>query len=105
MKTLPTPRLLGFLIEKGYKYCLFETTCINQHKAYAGITLKPVKKHPLLQNLLYPFNACYSIIREPLQMATGLANTLILVELGFKKFEVFEKSLKEFNKITTIKVC
>ena len=97
MKTLLTPRLLSFLIKKGYKYCLSETTCINQQDAYIGITLKPVKKHPLLQKLPKPFNAYYSIITEPLQMAFGLHNTLVLVDLDVKDMERFENNLKNLN--------
>lgn len=89
MKTKLTPRLLSFLIKKGYKYCLSQTTCIDQEDAYVGITLKPVKKHPLLQKLPKPFSSYYSIIQEPVQMALGLHNTKIMVELGLKDAEKF----------------
>ncbi len=81
MKTTLTPRLLGFLIKKGYKYFLSQTTRIDQEDACIAITLKPVKKHPLLQKLPQPFNAYYSITREPFQMASGVENTIIVVDL------------------------
>ncbi len=90
MKTKLTPRLLGFLIKKGYKYFLSQTTCIDQEDAYVGITLKPVKKHPLLQKLPSPFNAYCNLVQEPVQMALGLHNTRIVVELGWKDAANFE---------------
>ena len=92
MEATLTPRLLSFLIRKGYKYFLTRTACINRADAYIGIILKPVKKHPLLQKLPEPFNAYCSIIQEPVQMAGGLDNTLVTVKLGTKDFEKFEKS-------------
>lgn len=95
MKTLLTPRLLGFLIKKGYKYCLSQTTCIDQDDAYIGITLKPVKKHPLLQNLPKPFSAYYNIIQEPVKMAFGLSNTRILVELKMRDVEKYNSDQKK----------
>lgn len=92
MKTKLTPRLLGFMIKKGYKYCLSQTTYINQEDAYVNITLKPVRKHPLLQKLPKPFSSYYSIIQEPVQMALGIHNTIIMVELGWKDAEKFTGS-------------
>ncbi|MGI4750618.1 MAG: hypothetical protein ACRYFB_08295 [Janthinobacterium lividum] len=94
MKTKLTPRLLGFLIKKGYKYFLSQTTCIDQEGAYVGIMLKPVKKHPLLQKLPKPFSSYYSIIQEPVQMAWGLHNTSIVVDLGIRDAEKFEGTVK-----------
>ena len=90
MKALLTPRLLGYLIKKGYKFFLSQTTCIDQEDAYVGITLKPVKKHPLLQKLPQPFNNYCSIFKEPLQMVSGLANTMVLVELNAQDLQNFE---------------
>ncbi|RYE35737.1 MAG: hypothetical protein EOP42_05930 [Sphingobacteriaceae bacterium] len=94
MKTKLTPRLLGFLIKKGYKYFLSQTTCIAQEDAYIGITLKPVKKHPLLQKLPKPFSAYCSIFQEPVQMATGVYNTAVVVDLEARDAEKFENYLK-----------
>lgn len=94
MKTKLTPRLLGYLIKKGYKYCLSQTTCIDQEDAYLAITLKPVKKHPLLPKLPKSFSAYYNILQEPLKMATGINNTRIMVELGLRDVESFNNSLK-----------
>lgn len=89
MKTVLTKRLLGFLIKRGYKYCLSQITCIDKHDAYTGITLKPVKKHPNLGKLPRPFQNYYNIIHEPLQMASGIIGTKIWVELSGKDFEKF----------------
>jgi len=90
MKAVLTPRLLGFLIKKDYKFFLSQTICIDQEDAYVGITLKPVKKHPLLQKLPHPFSGYCSIFREPLQMIFGIANTRILVELNARDLENFQ---------------
>ncbi|RYE33596.1 MAG: hypothetical protein EOP42_08185 [Sphingobacteriaceae bacterium] len=94
MKTKLTPRLLGFLIKKGYKYFLSQTTCIDQEDAYVSITLKPVKKHPLLQNLPEPFSAYCSIFQDPAQMALGIFNTKIVVDLEIKDMKNFENATK-----------
>lgn len=94
MKTELTPRLLGFLIKKGYRYFLSQTTRSDREDIRVCITLKPVKKHPLLQKLPQPFNAYYNIIQEPVQMATGMNNTAILVELDAKGAENFKNYSK-----------
>ncbi|WP_299291865.1 hypothetical protein [uncultured Mucilaginibacter sp.] len=90
MKTLLTPRLLGYLIKKGYKFFLSQTTCIDQDDAYVGITLKPVKKHPLLQKLPKPFSAYCSIFYQPFQRVSDKANTKILVELNARDLKNFK---------------
>ena len=79
-----TPRLLGFLIKRGYKYFLSHTSCIDQEDAYIGITLKPVKKHPLLHKLPQPYKAYCNVVQQPALMAMGIINTVIMVELGVK---------------------
>lgn len=93
MTTKLTPRLLGFLIKRGYKFFLSQTSSINQDDANIGISLKPVKKHPLLQKLPQPFQTYYNIIQEPVQMAFGVFNTLITVELSRKEKEKYDNSL------------
>lgn len=92
MKTELTKRLLGFLIKRGYKYCLSQTTYLNKQDTNTGITLKPVKKHPNLGKLPRPFQNYYDIIREPLQMASGIAGSEIWVELSGKDFERFSNA-------------
>lgn len=89
MKTELTKRLLGFLIKRGYKYCLSQITYINKQDTNTGITLKPVKKHPNLGNLPRPFQNYYNIIHEPLQMASGMTGSQVWVELSGKDFEKF----------------
>ena len=98
MKTLLTPRLLGYLIKKGYRFFLSQTTCIDQADAYVGITLKPVKKHPLLQKLPKPFSAYCSIFYQPFQSVSDKANTKILVELNARDLENF----KNLSNLSTI---
>lgn len=97
MKTKLTPRLLGFLIKNGYKYFLSQTTRIDQEGACIGITLKPVKKHPLLQKLPEPFSAYCNVIQEPVQMALGVVNTTVMVDLDNRDTEKFENQLNKIK--------
>jgi hypothetical protein len=95
MKTVLTKRLLGFLIKRGYKYCLSQTTSSCEMVASnKTITLKPVKKHPLLGRLPRPFQVYYAIIHEPFQMASGIIGTSVFVELSIKDFENFNRLLE-----------
>ncbi|MVN22888.1 hypothetical protein [Mucilaginibacter arboris] len=90
MKTILTKRLLGFLIKKGYKYCLSKTSFIDQQDApHIGIMLKPVKKHPLLQKLPKPYENYFTITREPLEMASGTSDAQVIVELSEKDYQKF----------------
>ncbi|WP_419803276.1 hypothetical protein [Mucilaginibacter sp.] len=94
MKTELTPRLLGFLIKNEYKYFLSQTTRTDQESVRVCITLKPVKKHPLLQKLPQPFNAYHNIIHGLVQMGARMNDTEILVELDAKRAERFENYSK-----------
>ena len=80
MKTLLTPHLLGFLIERGYTFCFAKTQ--NFYDGRVRITLTPVKGNPLLNDLGQDNNPCFKITREPMQMAYGIKGTEIYVSLG-----------------------
>ena len=82
MKTVLTKRLLGYLIKKGYKYCLSKTSLLDHSTQQVGIMLKPVKKHPLLQKLPKPYENYFDITEEPLQFVSGTKNTEVTVELS-----------------------
>ena len=90
MKTVLTKRLLGFLIKKGYKYCLSKTSFLDQqHAPSIGIMLKPVRKHPLLQKLPKPYENYFTINQESLSMASGNFDKQVMVELSEKDYQKF----------------
>ena len=81
MKTLLTPYLLGFLIEKGFTYCLARTLTESNSDAYLELTLSPVKIKPDLENLPLEYDTFFKITREPMQMANGIDDTVVYVNL------------------------
>lgn len=81
MKTLLTPILLDFLIIEGYKYCLSNAAGINTQDAGKAITLIPVKSKRLLNRLSDGVDKYFNIKNEPMQMAEGFDDTLVMVEI------------------------
>ena len=77
MKTFLTPQLLGFLIERGFTYCLSKTVIKS---GITEIILKPIKAMPASDNLTG--YVCYKITREPVQMAGGVEHHDVYVDLG-----------------------
>ncbi len=84
MKTILTPHLLGFLIERGYTYCLAKTQLSSKSNAFISITLTPVKVKPQLQELPVGYDTYYRITREPMQMAVGIDDTEVYISLNNK---------------------
>ena len=82
MKTLLTPQLLGFLIERGYTFCFAKTQ--NFYDGRIRITLTPVKGTLPLNSLPEGNDSCFKITREPMQMAYGIKGTEIYVSLGME---------------------
>jgi hypothetical protein len=82
MKTLLTPPLLKFLTGKGYRYCLSKTSIIQKDNAEVCITLTPVTYKPALKRLPKQYDTYFSIRREPVQMASGVDDTLIMVDVN-----------------------
>ena len=78
MKIPFTPQLLGDLIEKGYTYLLASTAA--EPSMETALTLKPVRKKPVLYNLPDGYETFYKITREPMVMAAGITDTSIMVE-------------------------
>ena len=78
MKIPFTPQLLGDLIEKGYTYLLANTA--DALPIGTAITLKPVREKPSLNNLPEGFETFYRITREPMVMAAGISDTIIMVD-------------------------
>jgi hypothetical protein len=84
MKTVLTPHLLGFLIERGYTYCLAKTQTSTQSDSSVNITLTPVKVKPQLECLPLGYDTYFKITREPMQMACGIDDTEIYISLDLK---------------------
>ena len=101
MKTILTPHLLGFLIERGYTYCLAKTRSISKMNASVRITLTPVKFKPVLQDLPMGYDSYYKITREPMQMASGIDDTEVYISLDLKQSQSnsFVSSIKKETEI------
>lgn len=84
MKTILTPQLLGFLIEKGFTYCLSKTQ-VNVEADSLEVVLTPVKVKPLLGNMPSGYDTCFKITREPMKMAYGNSQAEVYMNLDFKK--------------------
>ena len=82
MHKLLTVELLDDLIRRGYRYFLSRTTRILGEDADICITLLPVKKAPSLKNLSQEYDTYFKIGEEPRQMALGIDETLVLVDLS-----------------------
>lgn len=97
MKTVLTPHLLGFLIERGYTYCLAKTQTTSKADATVNITLTPVKIKPGLDNLPVGYDTYFKITREPMQMACGIDDTEVYLSLDLKqeKTRTFENRISE----------
>lgn len=77
--TIPlTPRIIGYLIDKGYGFVLAKTV---EHPVdgTVTITLLPARQKPSLENLPQDFETYYHITQEPMQMACGIDNTTTVV--------------------------
>lgn len=82
MKTELTKRLLGHLIRKGYKYYLSKNSPRRLHSTSNSILLRFVKNHPNAHKLPKPYEGYNNNMLEPLKMASGVAGTLITVDLS-----------------------
>jgi len=85
MKTILTPHLLGFLIERGYTYCLAKTQVVSKTDASVNITLTPVKVKPHLEDMPAGYDTYFKITREPMQMACGIDDTEVYISLDLKQ--------------------
>lgn len=80
METPLTPRVLGYLIEKGYTYMLASSQ-EDSDTGFVTITLRPVKQKPDLEQLPEAFETYYPITQEPLQMVCGIdQSTKVIVD-------------------------
>ncbi|WP_026897791.1 hypothetical protein [Daejeonella oryzae] len=101
MKTILTPHLLGFLIERGYTHCLAKTQSISKSNASVMITLTPVKVKPVLHNLPLGYDTYYKITREPMQMAVGIDDTEVYISLELKQNRFVDTSSDSKKEVET----
>lgn len=85
MNTVLTPHILGFLIERGYTYCLAKTQNISRGDASVKITLTPIKIKPQLDSLPPGYDTYFKLTREPMQMACGIDDTEVYISLDLKQ--------------------
>lgn len=82
MKAILTRSVVRFLVLQGYKYCLSKTETIQKNSASVSITLTPIRSRPATRFLPQGYDTYFSIMHEPLQMADGIDDTEVLVNLN-----------------------
>ncbi len=97
MKVQLTPAILDYLIEQGYRYCLSNTQSIDKGSTDVTITLTPVVRRPRLETLPVGYDTYFNISEEPRQMAFGIDETEILVDLNEIDESVLQSLLYGFN--------
>lgn len=85
VKVPVTPALIKFLIVRGYSYCLSRTEC--DHLDKINITLSPVTSKPILEHLPQKYDTFFDIKEEPRQMAEGIDDTVVWINLKPNMFE------------------
>ncbi|QJD94546.1 hypothetical protein HH214_00985 [Mucilaginibacter robiniae] len=88
MDILLTPKVLGYLIKHGYKYCMAK---FELQDSVVSITLLPAKRKPLLSVLRKKYDHYYSITEEPFQMVSGLihAGSRIYIKLNKQELQTY----------------
>lgn len=84
MKTILTPSLLRFLINKGYQACLSKSTAIHTWDAHLRITLTPVMLRDIPHHDHKTFDHVFAIKAEPVELAKGVKNTEVMVNISPK---------------------
>ncbi len=82
MELLFTPELLNFLIGKGYTYCLSKTLCTPLLDTSVHIYLLPVHEQPVTEKLPDDYDTWFITTDEPAQMAKGIDDTIVTVQLN-----------------------
>jgi hypothetical protein len=81
MKAILTEQLWQYLKDKGYTHFFSKTTIVNKPFASVCITLVPVKTKPVFARLPMEYDTFFDIDEEPRQMAKGVDDAEVLVEL------------------------
>ena len=82
MNFVLTPRLIDYLIKKGYRYCLSKTVYVNTADTGMVLMLKPLRVLPQRKRLPQGFHTYFSINNEPQLMAYGISGTMAFMELN-----------------------
>jgi hypothetical protein len=101
MKVILTRSVIRFLVLQGYRYCLSKTESIKKHDASVCITLTPIRSRPATRFLPQGYDTYFGIMHEPLQMADGIDDTEILVNLNDYDLKKYNGSISIFKKTKT----
>lgn len=93
MKAVLTRSVVRYLVLQGYRYCLSKTESIQKNDASVSITLTPVRSRPATRFLPEGYDTYFSIMDEPLQMANGIDDTEILVNLDDYDLKKYKGSI------------
>ena len=93
MKAILNRSVVKFLILQGYKYCLSKTTNIQHRNASVCITLTPVKSKPATRFLPQGYDTYFNIMREPLQLASGIDDTEVLINIDETELTSYKGSI------------
>ena len=93
MKAILTRSVIRFLVLQGYRYCLSKTESIQKHDASVCITLTPIRSRPATRFLPQGYDTYFGIMHEPLQMADGIDDTEILVNLNDYDLKKYKGSI------------
>lgn len=93
MKLQLTPDLWTFLHKQGTGYCLSKTSVDESDDTKIYISLKPVHYRPDIKRLPSAYDTYFSWKREPRQMAEGIDDALVLVEMDKELAAAYLKDL------------
>ncbi|RFZ82016.1 hypothetical protein DYU05_15410 [Mucilaginibacter terrenus] len=93
MKAVLNRSLVRHLVLQGYKYCLSKTINIQKQNASVQITLTPTRSRPTTRLLPPGYDTYFSIMHEPLQMADGIDDTEVLINLHDTDIERYRGSV------------
>ena len=92
-----TPYLLTFLSKQGYRYFLSKTEVLEKDHLTVRIALTPTFKKPSLKRLPLGFDTYFEFDQEPMQMALGVDETEILVNLSEKDVKTLKLHLLQLK--------
>jgi hypothetical protein len=98
MKLLLTPDLLKFLSNEGYKYCFSKTEELTGKATDCCITLTPIRWRPYIKRLPLKYDTFFSINDEPVQLADGLDDTLVMVSVDIRTMLTYIQKLLPLRK-------
>jgi hypothetical protein len=93
MKAILTRSVIRFLVLQGYRYCLSKTESIKKNDASVCIKLTPVRSRPVTRFLPQGYDTYFNIMHEPLQMADGIDDTEVLVNLNDYDLRKYRESI------------